>query len=77
MQNRFSNQLKSLVPQTALRISKTTALGVSVNGDLQSRLDDENISTEATLPEGFRFIKSGPSERENGILFKRLVMARI
>ena len=69
--------MKSLVPQTALRIGETTALGISVNGDLQSRLDDENIITEATLPESFKFIKSGPSECGKGLLLKKLVMARM
>ena len=52
IQNRFSNQMKSLVTYPILRIN--------VNGDLQSWLDDESIITEATLPENFRRIISGP-----------------
>ena len=45
--------------------------------DLQSWLDDENIIIEATLPEKFRCITSGPSECGNTFLLKILVMERI
>ena len=37
-------------------------ISVNINEDLQSWLNDDNVITEATLPEYFRCIISGPSE---------------
>ena len=36
-------------------------ISVNINEDLQSWLNDDNIITEATLPENFRCIISGPT----------------
>ena len=49
----------------------------NINEDLQSWLDDENMIIEATLPENFRCIISGPSECGKTFLLIRLVMAGI
>ena len=37
-------------------------ISVNINEDLQSWLNDDNIITEATLPENFRCIISRPKE---------------
>ena len=37
-------------------------ISININEDLQSWLNDDSIITEATLPENFRCIISGPSE---------------
>ena len=50
---------------------------VNINEDLQSRLNDDNIITEATLPENFRCKISGPSECGKTFLLKQLFLARV
>ena len=52
-------------------------ISANINEDLQSWLNDDNIITEATLPENFRCIKSDPSECGQTFLFKKLYLARI
>ena len=52
-------------------------ISVNINEYLQSWLNDDNIVTEATLPENFRCIKSGPSEWGKTFLLKKLILARI
>ena len=52
-------------------------ISVNINEDLQSWLNDDNIITEATLPENFRCIISGPSECGKTFLLKKLILARI
>ena len=57
--------------------SPTNNISVNINEDLISWLDDDNIITEATLPENFRCIISGPSECGKTFLLKKLILARI
>ena len=52
-------------------------ISVNINEDLQSWLNDDNIITEATLPEKFRCIISGPSECGKTFFLKELILARI
>ena len=52
-------------------------ISVNINEDLQSWLNDENIITEATLPENFRCIISGSSERGKTLFLKELILVRI
>ena len=52
-------------------------ISVNTNEDLQSWLNDDKIITEATLPENFRCIISGPSECGKTFLLKKLILARI
>ena len=49
---------------------------ISINEDLQSWLNDD-IITEATLPENFRCLISGPSECGKTLLLKKLILASI
>ena len=58
-------------------IDLSNNISVNINEDLQSRLNDDNIITEATLPENFRCIISGPSECGKTLLLKKLILARI
>ena len=46
-------------------------ISININEDLQSWLNDDNIITEATLPENFRCIISGPSECGKTFLLKK------
>ena len=46
-------------------------ISVNINEDLQSWLNDDNIINEATLPENFRCIISGPSECGKTFLLKK------
>ena len=46
-------------------------ISVNINEDLQSWLNDANIITEATLPENFKCIISGPSECGKTFLLKK------
>ena len=50
---------------------------ININEDLQSWLNDDNIITEATLPENFRCIISGPSECGKTFLLKKLILESI
>ena len=50
---------------------------INIYEDLQSWLNDDNIITEATLPENFRCILSGPSECGKTFLLKKLILANI
>ena len=52
-------------------------ISININEDLQSWLNDDNIITEATLPENFRCIISGPSECGKIFLLKKLILASI
>ena len=52
-------------------------ISINIKEDLQSWLNDDNIITEATLPENFRFILSGPSECGKTFLLKKLILASI
>ena len=49
---------------------KPNTISVNINEDPQSWLNDDNIITEATLPEIFRCIISGPSECGKTFLLK-------
>ena len=49
----------------------TITISVNINEDLHSWLNEDNIITEATLPENFRCIKSGPSDCGKTFLFKK------
>ena len=52
-------------------------ISININEDLQSWLNDDNIITEATLPENLRCIISGPSECGKTFLLKKLILASI
>ena len=62
-------------PNSFSDISNT--FSIIINEDLQSRLNDDNITTEATLPENFRCIISGPRECGKKFLLKKLILASI
>ena len=49
----------------------------NINEDLQSWLNDDDIITEATFPNNFRCIISGPSECGKTFLLKKLILANI
>ena len=78
----LSNNIRKAVQQSCLvnheRSSfASSPISVNINEDLKSWLDDDNIITEATLPENFRYIISGPSECGKTFLLKKLILARI
>ena len=52
-------------------------ISVNINEDLQSWLKVDNIITEATLPENFRCLISGPGEYGKTFILKKLILARI
>ena len=56
---------------------KPNTTSININEDLQSWLNDDNIITEATLPEDFRCIISGPSECGKTFLLEKLILAII
>ena len=49
-------------PRSGNFVDLSNNISVNINEDLQPWLNDDNIITEATLPENFRCIISGPSE---------------
>ena len=51
--------------------SPTNNISVNINDDLQSWLNDDNIITEAALPDNIRCIISGPSECGKTFLLKK------
>ena len=55
----------------------TNTISININEDLQSWRYDDNIITEATLPENFRCIISGPSECGKTFLLKKLILSSI
>ena len=57
--------------------SPTNNISVNINDDLQSWLNDDNIITEAAIPDKFRCIISGPSECGKTFLLKKLILASI
>ena len=57
--------------------SPTNNISVNINEDLQSWLNDDDIITEATFPDKFRCIISGPSECGKTFLLKKLILASI
>ena len=50
---------------------------INTNDDLQSWLNDDDIIAEATFPNNFRCIISGPSEFGKTFLLKKLILASI
>ena len=52
-------------------------IAISINNDLQSWLNDDDIITEAEFPDNFRCIISGPSECGKTFLLKKLFLASI
>ena len=57
--------------------SATNNISVNINEDLQSWLNDDDIITEATFPDNFRCIISGPSQCGKTFLLKKLILASI
>ena len=57
--------------------SPTNTISVNINDDLQSWLNDDDIITEAELPDNFRYIISGPRECGKTFLLKKLILASI
>ena len=55
----------------------TNTISINENDDLQSWLNDDDIITEATFPDNFRCIISGPSECCKTFLLKKLILAII
>ena len=58
-------------PRSTNFVDLSNNISVSINEDLQSWLNDDNIIKEATLPENFRSIISGPSECGKKFLLKK------
>ena len=58
-------------------IIQSKPIAININEDLQSWLNDDKMITEATLPENFRCIISGPSECGKTFLLRKLILARI
>ena len=58
-------------PRSSNFVDLSNKIYVNINEDLQSWLIDDNIITEATLPENFRCIISGPSECGKKFLLKK------
>ena len=52
-------------------------ISININEDLQSWLNDDDIITEATFPDNFRCIISGPIECGKTFLLKKLILASI
>ena len=50
---------------------RTITVSININDDLQLWLNDDDIITEATFPDKFRCIISGPSECGKTFLFKK------
>ena len=72
----LSNNIREAVKQSCLVNHERSSLAnspvsLNINEDLKSCLDDDNIITEATLPENFRCIISGPSECGKTFLLKK------
>ena len=57
--------------------SPTNSISINTNDDLQSWLNDDDIITEATFPNNFKFIIYGPSECGKTFLLKKLILASI
>ena len=57
--------------------SPTNIISVNINDDLYSWLNDDDIITEASFPDNFRCIISGPSECGKTFLLKKLILASI
>ena len=55
----------------------TNTISININDDLQSWINDDDIITEATFPDNFRCIISGPSECGKTFLLKKLILASI
>ena len=55
----------------------TNTISININEDLQSWLNDDNIITDATLPEILRCIISGPSECGKKFSLKKLILSSI
>ena len=58
-------------------INISSNISINIKEDLQSWLNDDDIITEATFPDNFRCIISGPSESGKIILLKKLILASI
>ena len=58
-------------------IIQTNPIAINKNDDLYSWLNDDDIITEATFPDNFRCIISGPSECGKTFLLKKLIPASI
>ena len=52
-------------------------ISLNINEDLQSWLNDDNMITDATLPENFRCIISVPRESGKTFLLNKLILASI
>ena len=63
-------------PTNSISITEP-ASQININDDLQSWLNDDDIITEATFPDNFRCIISGPSECGKTFILKKLILASI
>ena len=66
--NSPTNTIREAVQQSCFANSP---IYVKINEDLQSWLNDDDIITEATFPDNFRCILSGPSECGETFLLKK------
>ena len=66
--NSPTNTIREAVQQSCFANSP---ISVNINKDLQSWLNDDDIITEATFPDNFRCIISGPSECGKTFLLKK------
>ena len=67
---------KNNSPTNSISI-REPASQINTNEDLQSWLNDDDIITEATFPDNFRCIISGPSEVGKTFFLKKLILASI
>ena len=72
--NSPTNTIREAVQQSCFANSP---ISVNINEDLESWLNDDNIITEATFPDNFKCIISGPSECGKTFLLKKLILASI
>ena len=71
--SKYNTNSKSNSPTNSIR-EAVSPISVNINDDLQSWLnDDDDIITEATFPDNFRCIISGPSEGGKTFLLKKTI----
>ena len=67
----YINLMKNMVKRGKPSPIKPNTISININEDLQSWLKDDNIITEATLPEDIRCIIPGPSECGKRFILKK------
>ena len=80
--NSPTNSIREAVQQSCLVNHERSSfanspISVNINDDLYSWLNNDDIITEATFPDNFRCIISGPSECGKTFLLKKPILASI